>query len=122
MDKEGQSADYWPDFGRWKICDKCHYSRFWRRARFCDACGSELRVSDVPLERSHWINAWLSLAFWLWLLQFLVFGTGAEAEQVGFSLLTMIAVAALLMAGVAFILIWRLTSAGQRPAQEEKSK
>jgi hypothetical protein len=123
MDTEYRSSKFWPDFAwRWKICDTCRHSRFWKRALFCDTCGTKLRVSDLPLERIHWLSSWLNLALWLWLLQFLLFGTGAEAEQVGFSFLTMIGVAALLMAGVAFVLIWRLTPAIQQPPKSEEPK
>ena len=105
-----------PSFAwRWKICDRCHYSSFWKRARFCGTCGSELRVSEVPLERSHWINSWLNLALFLWVLQFVLLGSGAETEQGGFRLVTIVAVAALLMAGFAVFLIWRLTPPDQLP-------
>jgi hypothetical protein len=80
MDDEQVKGDHLDDhcdktksYGwRWKICDRCRYSGFWKRARYCDACPNELRLSDQPLERSHWVESWLYLALWLWLLQFLV--------------------------------------------------
>jgi ribosomal protein L37E len=112
VDTGNRKSSYWwnwPDrTWHWRICDRCGTSRFWSRDRFCKSCGSELRASDLPLTRWHWVESWLTLALSLWVILAVVLGAGSETEK-GFSVTGMIVIATLILAAGALVLIWRRT-------------
>jgi hypothetical protein len=106
----GSRWQFWPEWAwRWKICDNCQRSRLHRRVRFCADCGRELRISDLPLERIDWLAAWFTLAFYLWLIEAVVFGMAEINQTGGIGLLGMLIPAGAIVAAFALVVVWRQT-------------
>jgi len=99
---------FWPEWAlRWKICDNCQRSHFYRRVRFCADCGRELRISDLPLHRTDWLLAWFALAGLLFLIEVVVFGMAEIDETGGIGALGMLIPAGAVVAAVALVVAWR---------------
>ena len=94
---------------RWKICDNCLRSQFYRRVRFCADCGRALRISDFPLTRTDWLQAWITLAAILWLIELVVLGMAEIDQGGGIGLLGMLIPAGAILAASALVFIWRQT-------------
>jgi hypothetical protein len=77
--------------------------------RFCWDCGRELRISDLPLKRTDWLYAWLTLAAALWLIEVIVFGVAEIDQTGGIGLFGMLIPAGAILAASALMLVWRQT-------------
>jgi hypothetical protein len=99
----------WLEAWRWKICDNCQRSNFNPRVRFCADCGRELRISDLPLQRTDWLGAWFRLAFYLWLIEAVLLGMAEIDQTGGIGLLAMLIPAGAILAVFALVLLWRHT-------------
>lgn len=106
----GSRWQFWPAWAwRWKICDNCQRSQFYRRVRFCADCGRELRVSDFPLTRTDWLHAWVTLAACLFLIEVVVLGVAEIDQTGGIGLLGMLIPAGAILAASALVFVWRQT-------------
>jgi len=106
----GRRWRIWPEWAwRWKTFDVCRRSWLNRRARFCADCGSELHISDLPIRRQDWADAWFTLAVYLWLAEAALLGVGEIEEIGGVSLFGMLIPAGAILAAFALVVVWRLT-------------
>jgi hypothetical protein len=117
----GSRWQFWPAWAwRWKICDNCQWSHFYRRVRFCADCGRELRISDFPLKRTDWIYAWFTLAGVLWLIELVLLGMAEIDQTGGIGLLGMLIPAGAILAASALVFVWR-HAPRPKPASDKRA-